>query len=153
MVASAARMRSFAGRLTRGPFALGIVAAGAVFWLGIRASEAALPWLAEVLAPRGINAGLALNMIWLALGLLLVCALLVLGANRLRDRGRSPWWALAAVLPLAILALINDAIFLVSKSFVLPPAVNWALLLASGAVALWLLAECLICPSQDREAR
>lgn len=131
------------GHLGRGAFILGVVLSSALFWLGIRGSEAALPWLAEVLAPRGINAGFALNVIWLALGGLFVAALLALGAKRLLQRSRSPWWAVAAVVPLAVLALVNDAIFLVSKSFVLPPALNVGLLIAAGAVALWVLAECL----------
>ncbi len=127
----------------RVPFIVGVGVVIALYWLGIRASEAALPWMAEMLAPRGINAGFALNLIWLALGALLVGALIVLGALRLRQRSRSPWWAVAAVVPLAILALVNDAIFLVSRSFVLPPLLNWTLLLAASAVAVWVLAECL----------
>lgn len=131
------------GRLERGGFIFGLVLATALFWLGIRGSEAALPWLAEMLAPRGINAGFALNLIWLALGALLVGALIVLSALRLRQRSRSAWWAVAAVVPLAVLALINDAIFLVSRSFVLPSLLNWALLLAAGAVALWVLVQCI----------
>jgi len=137
------RMLGTNGRIGRGAFAASIVLAAALFWLGIRGSEAALPWLAEVLAPRGINAGLALNVIWLALGVLFVSTLIVLGANRLRQRNRSPWWAVAAVVPLAALALVNDAIFLVSKSLVLPPALNVALLIASGIAALWVLVACL----------
>lgn len=131
------------GRIGRGAFAMGLSLAAALFMLGIYGSEAALPWLAEMLAPRGINAGLILNAIWLALGAMLVSALIVLGANRLRQRNRSPWWAVAAVVPLAVLALVNDAIFLVSKSFVLPPALNLVLVVAAGVVALWVLAECL----------
>jgi uncharacterized membrane protein YhaH (DUF805 family) len=130
-------------RIGRGAFSIGLALAAAVFILGIHGSEAALPWIAELLAPRGINAGLVLNVIWLALGAMLVLALIVLGANRLRQRNRSPWWAVAAVVPLAVLALVNDAIFLVSKSFVLPTALNLVLLVAAGAVALWVLAECL----------
>ena len=105
--------------------------------------------MAEVLAPRGINAGLALNMIWLLLGVLLVWCLIAVCAKRLRDIGRSPWLAIAAVVPLAALALINDAIFLVSRSFTLSSWLNWALLIASGGAALWVLAECFWRPSQS----
>ncbi len=136
-------MPGTSGHFGRGAFILGVVLSSALFWLGIRGSEAALPWLAEVLAPRGINAGFALNVIWLALGALFVSALIALGGKRLRARGRSAWWAVAAVVPLAVLALVNDAIFLVSKSFVLPPALNVGLLIASGAVAVWVLVDCL----------
>ena len=134
---------SHRGVIGRVPFGVGVTTAAIVFWLGIRGSEAALPWLAEVLAPRGINAGLALNLIWLALGAALMWSLMALTARRLRDRGRSPWLAVAAVLPLGVLALVNDAIFLVSKSFVLPALVNRALLIGCGAVALFVLVDCL----------
>lgn len=137
---------SHRGVISPGQFAVGAVAVAVAFWLGIKGSEAALPWMAEVLAPRGINAGFALNVIWLALGIALTWCLIALAAKRLRDRGRSPWWAVAAVLPPGVLALVNDAIFLVSKSFVLPAAFNRALLIGAGAVALWVLVECLLAP-------
>ena len=140
---------SYRGVIGRAQFAVTAAVVALVFWLGIRGAEAALPWLAEVLAPRGINAGFALNLIWLALGLALAWSLIALSAKRLRDRGRSPWWAVAAVLPLGVLALVNDAIFLVSKSFVLPAVANRVLLIVCGAVALWVLAECLREPSRD----
>ena len=142
-------MSDTSGHIGRGAFAIGIVLSTTLFWLGIRGSEAALPWMAEMLAPRGINAGLVLNVIWLALGALLVGALIALAASRLRQRNRSPWWAVAAVVPLAVLALLNDAIFLVSRSFVLPMLLSWTLLLAAGAVALWVLAECLRSTAND----
>lgn len=139
----------FAGRIGKVPFAIGAIAAAIVFQLGIQASLAALPWLAQVLAPRGINAGLALNAIWLGLGVLLVWSMTALGAKRLRSTGYSPWWAAAAVLPLAVLALINDAIFLVSRTIVLPAAVQWLILGISGAIALWVLFVGLIASTPD----
>lgn len=130
------------GRIGRMPFVLGLAGAGIVFWLGIRASEAALPWMARILAPRGINAGFALNLIWLALGVALVWCVIALAAQRLHDGGHSGWWAVAAVLPLAALALLDDAIFLVSRSLVLPTAVQLAVLAAAGAIGLWVLWQC-----------
>ncbi len=136
------------GRIPRVPFAIGVWGVAITFAAGIKGSEALLPWMASVLAPHGINAGLVLNLKWLGLGLLLVWCLIALAAKRLRDIGRSPWWAVAAVVPLAVLALVNDAIFLVSRSFVLPPVMNWVLLVASGAVAAWVLAECVLRPSR-----
>ncbi len=129
------------GRIGRATFAVGLVAAIALFWLGIHASLAALPWMAEILAPQGINAGFALNAIWLALGLLLVWSLIALGAKRLRDRNRSPWWIVVVVVPLAALALLNDAIFLVSRSFTLPKWVQWVVLIDSGLIGVWVLLE------------
>lgn len=131
------------GAVGRVPFLVGVVGAVLAFALGIHGSERLLPWLAEVLAPRGINAGFALNAIWTALSALLVWALSALIAKRLRAVGRSPWWAPAAVVPLAILALLNDAIFLVSKSLVLPSALNGALLIGAAALTLWVVAQCL----------
>lgn len=133
----------FDGAISRGPFIAAILGASLAFLLGVHATELLLPWMAEVLAPRGINAGFALNGIWSALGLMVVWALMALLAKRLRAVGRSPWWAPAAVLPLAILALTNDAIFLVSRSFALPGWLNWLLLVAGIAIALGVLATCL----------
>jgi hypothetical protein len=129
-------------------FLAGAITAAALFWLVIHVSDAALPWMAEVLAPRGINAGFALNMIWLVAGTLFAGSLLWLIAARTRDAALSPWWAPAAVLPLAVLALLNDAIFLVSRTFVLPPLVNRGLILAAGAIAIWVLFQCLSRPSR-----
>ena len=144
----------FHGRIGQLPFAVGLAAVVAMFALGIQGSLAALPWLAEVLAPRGINAGFALNAIWSLLTILLVWSLLALGAKRLRDRGHSPWWAAAAVLPLQALALLNDAIFLVSRAITLPRPVEWAVLLIAGGIGIWVLWECLLRPaSHDAVAR
>lgn len=118
------------------------------FWLVIHLSDASLPWMAEVLAPRGINAGFALNLIWLSAGVAFVAALMWLIAARLRDADVSLGWAPAAVLPLAALTILNDAIFLVSRTFVLPPLVNRGLILAAAAVAAWVLFQCLVRPSR-----
>jgi uncharacterized membrane protein YhaH (DUF805 family) len=133
----------FHGALDRLPFVGGLAGVLALFVAGIRGSEMLLPWMAEVLAPRGINAGFALNAIWSVLALLLVWALTALLAKRLRAVGRSWWWAPVAVAPLVVLALINDAIFLVSRSFALPGWLNGLLLAAAVGVALWVLVECL----------
>lgn len=131
----------YGGRIGRLPFAIGLIGSALAFYAGVQGSDAALPWLAQVLAPRGINAGFALNLIWSLLGLLLVWSLSALGAKRLRDRRRSPWWAPAAVLPLAALALLNDAIFLVSRSMVLPVALQWLVLAIAGGIGVWVLFE------------
>src|SRR5262249_46854910 len=138
-----------AGRIDRRAFAVGLGGVLLAFYVGVRAADAALPWMAEKLAPRGINAAFVVNAIWSMLGLLLVWSLIALGAKRLRDRGRSPWWSVAAVLPLAMLALLNDAIFLVSKSFAMPSTLNWAVLLVAGGIGLWLLWEGLFLPARN----
>jgi uncharacterized membrane protein YhaH (DUF805 family) len=114
-----------------------------VFAAVIQGSLAALPWMAEVLAPRGINAGFALNAIWLSAGLLMAWSLTAVTARRLRAVGHTPWWAPAAVLPLSALALVNDAIFLVSRSLVLPVWLNGLLLVACAALTAAVLATCL----------
>ena len=62
-------MFGFHGAIGRLPFVASVIAAVVAFYLVIQASLSALPWMAEVLAPRGINAGLALNLIWLGRGL------------------------------------------------------------------------------------
>ena len=137
-------MLGFSGRIGRVTFAIGLIAAILLFALGIQLSLMALPTMAEWLAPQGINAGLVLNFIWCVLGLLLMWSLIALGAKRLRDRGRPVWWIVVVVVPLAALAVINDAIFLVSRTFTLPRYVQLGALLASGLIGVWVLAECLI---------
>ena len=138
----------FAGRIGRPAFAIGLVTVLVAFVLGIQGSLAALPWMAEILAPQGINAGFALNSAWCLLGLLLIWSLLALGGKRLRDRGHSPWWAAAAVLPTAVVALLNDAIFLVSRAVTLPSASSWIVLGSAGAIGVWVLYEGLFLPSR-----
>lgn len=132
----------FSGRCQRRPFALALAAVLVAFWLGIRGTEAALPWMAQLLAPRGINAGLALNMLWLLIGALAVWSTSALIAKRLHDRGRSGWWAVALAPPLAIFALLNDAVFLVSRSFVMPPAITMLALAGIAALGAWIIWEC-----------
>lgn len=134
----------FGGRIGRTTFVVCLVGVGIALVVGLRAAEAALPWMARFLAPRGINAGLALNVIWSLVWLLAVWAALALVARRLATCRRSGWWAAAAILPPVALAQINDAIFLVSRSFTLPALVQYALLAASGVVALWVLYETVV---------
>ena len=134
----------FGGRIRRMPFLVGLIAVGLAFVAGIEASEAALPWMAQVLAPRGINAGLALNVIWSLVWLLAVWPALALTTKRLRACKLPVWWAAAAILPPVALAQINDAIFLVSRTLTLPTALQYTILAASGAVALWVLYQTVL---------
>jgi uncharacterized membrane protein YhaH (DUF805 family) len=143
-------MLGFGGTTGRLGFVIGLAVAVAVFLAGINGSLTALPWMGEVLGPRGINAGLVLNGIWLVLGVLLTWSVTALAAKRLRDRGRSPWWAVVAVLPLAALALASDTIFLVSRSFVVPELLRWAVLVICGAIGLWVLITGAILPGRAR---
>lgn len=138
----------FEGRIGRVPFTLALLATAAVFALGIYLSDQSLPAMATLLAPHGINAAFVLNGIWALLGLIAVWAALALTAKRLHDRGRSGWWGAAAILPLVALAILNDALFLVSKTIVLPAAVQYAILAASAAVGAWVLVETLVLPGR-----
>jgi uncharacterized membrane protein YhaH (DUF805 family) len=143
-------MFGFRGFLGQVGFIVGLAIAVVVFIAGVNGSLMALPWMGEVLGPRGINAGLVLNGIWLALGVLLTWSVTALAVKRLRDRGRSPWWAVAAVLPLAALALASDTIFLVSRSFIVPELLRWAVLTICGTIGLWLLVEGALLPGRPR---
>ena len=138
-----AHLLGFSGTIGRWPFFVALDAAVLLFWLGIEASLAFLPTMAGWLAPRGINAAFALNAIWLLLGLAFCWAAAALIAKRLRTRGRSPWLAAAAVVPAALLALVNDAIFLVSRTFTLPPSLNKALVVLAAGVAIAVVVDCL----------
>lgn len=138
-----ADLLGFSGTIRRWPFFAALDGAALVFWLTIEASLAFLPTMAAWLAPRGINAAFALNAIWLLLGLAFCWLAAALIAKRLRARGRSPWLAAAVVIPPAILALLNDAIFLVSRTFTVPAPINKALIVMAAAVAMGILVDCL----------
>jgi uncharacterized membrane protein YhaH (DUF805 family) len=104
-------------RIDPSTFRIGAALATALFAAAIYGSERALPWLAEILAPRGINAGLALNGIWLAAGLIYAVVMGWLTARRLRDAGRPAWWGWGCIVAVAAVVLASDSIFLVSRSF------------------------------------
>lgn len=140
------------GRIDREDFAGGLATVLFAFWLGVQGSSAALPLMAEWLAPLGINAGFALNAIWSVLGLLFMWCSIALGAKRLRDRGRSPWWIVVVVVPLAALAVLNDQIFLVSRHFTLAREVQIAGAIASALIGLWIIFEGLLLPGRGPEA-
>jgi uncharacterized membrane protein YhaH (DUF805 family) len=78
--------------------------------------------------------------IWIALALI---------AKRLHDRGRSGWWGAAALLPLVGLALLNDALFLASRTIVLPGTVQLAVLIPAAALGIWVLVETAVLPGRD----
>lgn len=109
-------------RIDPGTFRIGAALATAAFAGVVTASERALPWLAEVLAPRGINAGLALNAIWLTAGLAYAVVMGWLLTGRLRDARHPVWWGWASMAALAAVVLASDTVFLVSRSY---PALAW----------------------------
>ncbi|HXF52702.1 MAG TPA: DUF805 domain-containing protein [Hyphomicrobiaceae bacterium] len=136
----------FEGRIGRRPFLLGLLATVAAFAAGIHLSEQSLPWMAEIFAPRGINAAFVLHAIWTLLAVVAGWTVLALTAKRLHDRGRSGWWGALALLPLAALAVLNDALFLASRTIAVPSGLQLAVLLAAGVLGLWVLFETLILP-------
>lgn len=141
----------FGGRIGRTAFVAGLAIAAGLFWAAIHYSLAALPTMAEVLAPRGINAAFALNTVWLAAGALALWALIALTAKRLRDRSHWPWWGALAFVPLAALALLNDAVFLASRYVKVPGALQYAAISAAGIAAVCVLVECLLLSGRGDE--
>jgi uncharacterized membrane protein YhaH (DUF805 family) len=139
----------FRERIGRAPFILALLATVVAFVLLIQAGELSLPAMAAVLAPRGINAALVLNAIEGLIALVAVWIALALIAKRLHDRGRSGWWGAAALLPLVGLALLNDALFLASRTIVLPGTVQLAVLIPAAALGIWVLVETAVLPGRD----
>lgn len=95
----------FAGQLARPAFAIFFAAVALAHLLTAHALLAALPVLAGLFNPLGINAGLALNASWLATGLLAGWLLVAAMAARLRDAGRSPGLSLVAAPGIALLGV------------------------------------------------
>lgn len=134
----------FGGRIGRTAFVLGLMVVAALFWGAVHYALAALPWMADVLAPKGINAAFALNAIWLTAGALALWALIALTAKRLRDRGHWPWWGILAFVPLAAELILNDWVFLASRYVKLPQPAQFAIVAAAGIAAVCVLVECLL---------
>ena len=139
----------FQGRIGRPPFIAAMLATAAAFLLAIYLSEQSLPAMAAALAPRGINAALVLNAIQALIGFFALWAVLALTAKRLHDRGHSGWWGAAAFLPLVALAILNDVLFLASRMIVLPTGLQLAILLAFGALGIWVLVEAAVLPGRE----
>ncbi|MFM1814858.1 MAG: hypothetical protein RLZ98_1553 [Pseudomonadota bacterium] len=99
------QMFSFSGELGRGAYLARLLATGAGYWAVQNSILLLLPALAILLAPHGVNAGLVLNGIWGFVALIAGWIILAATARRLRDRGRSPWLALAIIPALASAAL------------------------------------------------
>lgn len=139
------------GRIGRGAFLLGVIVAAALFWAAIHYSLAALPQMAEVLAPKGINAAFALNTIWIVAGVLLLWSLIALTAKRLRHRGQWPWWGALGFPPLAAELLLNDWVFLASRYVKVPAPLQYAIVASAGIVALCVLVECFMPARGDED--
>jgi uncharacterized membrane protein YhaH (DUF805 family) len=139
----------FRGRIGRTPFVLALLATIVASVVLIQAGELSLPAMATVLAPRGINAALVLNAVDGLIGAVAIWIALALIAKRLHDRGRSGWWGAAALLPLVGLALLNDALFLASRTIVLPGTVQLAVLIPAAALGIWVLVETAVLPGRD----
>jgi uncharacterized membrane protein YhaH (DUF805 family) len=132
------------GRIGPVAFVIGAALIVGLFLAAIEYSSAALPQMAEVLAPQGINAAFALNAIWVASGLIAIWAIIALTAKRLRDREHWPWWGALALVPLVGEALINDAVFLISRLVTVPRPLQYAIISACGIIAVCVVVECLL---------
>jgi uncharacterized membrane protein YhaH (DUF805 family) len=139
----------FRGRIGRAPFILALSATAVTFVLLIQAGELSLPAMAAVLAPRGINAALVLNAIDGLVAAIAIWIALALITKRLHDRGRSGWWGAAVILPLTALAILNDALFLASRTIVLPGTVQLAVLVPAAVLGVWVLVETALLPGRD----
>jgi uncharacterized membrane protein YhaH (DUF805 family) len=105
--------------------------------------------MASVLAPRGIIAAFVLQGIWALLGFFATWAVLALTAKRLRSLGRPAWWGAAAILPLVSLAILNDALFLASKTVSVPIFAQYAILAAASALGIRVLLEAALARGRD----
>lgn len=81
---------SFAGRLERLHFLALLAACGLAYLATTNALFAALPALAALTGPMGVNAGFVLNGLWLVCGLLCGWTVLAVTAARLRSAGSFP---------------------------------------------------------------
>lgn len=122
-------------RIGRGGYASGLAIACCALAVSAWLAEASLPAMARVLGPRGINAGLALNVILVALGLGFLCAVGTLTARRLRDAGRPAALAMVPIASLVAWAIASDAVFLWSHRLGLAASAAHALALAALAAA------------------
>lgn len=135
--------------MTRRPFAIALAALTAGFLAAWNAAEAALPALARLLNPHGVNAGLALNGILLALLATFLTVLLILLRQRLQDAAASRWIGAVVVIGLLAWAILADWVFLWSHRVPLAAAALWGCKAAVAAGVLFALAA----PSAGPERR
>jgi len=127
--------------LVRTTIAAGVAAAT------IYGSAQVLPFLAAQLAPHGINAGLVQNGLIVAGCALALLVLWRASHLRLRALGESTIWAPLALLPPAVLAIIDGPLFLMPAVEV-PDAVWWTVMGISAAIALAVFLNCALRPSE-----
>ncbi|MGF1651280.1 MAG: hypothetical protein ACFCUN_12610 [Hyphomicrobiaceae bacterium] len=118
-----------------------VILAGAVY-----GSFLALPAMATVLAPRGVNAGLIQNGIILTGGATALLVAWHAASLRLHAIGERRLWAAIAFLPPAILLMLDGPLFL-KPLLAIPPAIWWMTMGGSLAVAIAVFLNCAIRPS------
>lgn len=153
MVAGGSDHRARAPRLGRIGFGIGLALACGVWWLGLTLSERALPAMARLSNPHGLNAGLALNAIWIVLDLAFVTAVVRLLSARLRDLD---WSTLPAYVTGALLiagAILTDQVFLWRRYLPLPAGLDQALVRAGLGVIAALVFSCLVLPGTNGARR
>jgi len=140
-------------RIGRAAFAIGATLAICALLAGQRLAEAALPALARLLNPYGINAGLAVNAILIALGGIFILVLALLLSRRLADAGLERRHDLIAAVALAGAAIFSDQVFLLTPRLAGPawlaPTLVWLCLLVAAVI----IVAATILPTQDRELR
>jgi uncharacterized membrane protein YhaH (DUF805 family) len=101
--------------MSRSRYLLNLAVIAAAFVGLWNVAHRSLPELARLLNPYGINGGLALNALLVALLVTVSLVFIRMGARRLADGGYSRWFAVLPVLPvLALLAwsVVADWVFL-----------------------------------------
>ncbi|MEL6871399.1 MAG: hypothetical protein AAFO62_01110 [Pseudomonadota bacterium] len=102
-----------------------------------------LPSLAEILAPRGINAGTAQNALIVGAGLIAAWVLLAAGIRRLRSIREPIVFAAIAVVPAAAILLLDGPVFL-RPILALPDLARDAVYFVSAGVGVWIICSGLM---------
>ncbi len=103
----------------------------------------ALPTLADFLAPRGINAGTAQNALIVGAGLIAAWLLLAAGIRRLRTLKEPRIFAALAVLPAALVLLLDGPVFL-RPILAFPDLARDGIYFVSAGIGVWIICSGLM---------
>lgn len=102
-----------------------------------------LPAMAEVLAPRGINAGTAQNTIIIVAGVIGAWLLLTAFLRRLRTVGELTIFAWIAIVPPALVLLVDGPVFL-RPLLPMPELLRSGVYFVSAGIAVWIFVTGLV---------